>query len=318
MSIKLKSFFGVYRKYKIQALLKMSVEMNQVIVTQEVVVEKEMRTLPGKYSKFAGFAYWLLTQMKDEQILSGDSYDATCKMMHLLSSDIAAQVAFYERYFAEASVSAKIMKADIKNRLKPAKVPKEKKEKKEKKPKKTEQINNTNNDIITQIVQRANSVDGSIGQLECHMPTEEAKEDVEKVEPAKEDVEKVEPAKEDVEKKKRVRKSKEVVVDPASTDVKLEVVENKKRVRKSKEVVVDPASSDVKVEVVENKKRSLADRRRNISTPILSEEEEDEVTLHAVLIDMVEYYYDSKNQLYNAEHSVIGTFDPQSLSASFV
>ena len=282
--------------------------MEQVVVTEQVVVDKVMRTLPGKYSKFAGFAYWLLAQMKDEQILSGDSYDATCKMMHLLSSDIAAQVAFYERYFAEASVSAKIMKADIKNRLKPAKVPKEKKEKKEKKPKKTEQINNTNNDIITQIVQRANSVDGSIGQLECHMPTEEAKEDVEKVEPAKEDVE----------KKKRVRKSKEVVVDPASTDVKVEVVENKKRVRKSKEVVVDPASSDVKVEVVENKKCSLADRRRNISTPILSEDEENEITLHAVLIDMVEYYYDSKNQLYNAEHSVIGTFDPKSLSASFV
>jgi hypothetical protein len=224
-------------------------------------------------------------------------------MMNLLSGNLNEQVAFYERYLAEASVSAKLMKADIKNRLKPVKEPKAKKEPKEKKPKKTEQLSNANNDIITQIVQRANSLDGSSFIVECHVPTEEPKVEELKVEEPKVEEPKVEEPKVEeptVEKKKRVRKEKDGVE-------KKDVVEKKKRTKKVVEQVVTTEVVDqvVTTEVVE----------QVVTTEVV---DQDEITLNAVLIDEVEYFYDSKNQLYNADHIVIGTFNPVTLSASFV
>uniref|UniRef100_A0A6C0I1I1 Uncharacterized protein n=1 Tax=viral metagenome TaxID=1070528 RepID=A0A6C0I1I1_9ZZZZ len=76
---------------------------------------KVIRALPAKYNKFAGFAYWLLGQMKDIQVLSANGYDNTCDMMHLLSGDIPSQIEFYEKFLAEATVSKRLMKAEIKH-----------------------------------------------------------------------------------------------------------------------------------------------------------------------------------------------------------
>ena len=287
----------------------MSIEMNQV---NEVVVEKVMRTLPGKYSKFAGFAYWLLVQMKDNQILSGDAYDATCNMMNLLSGDLSQQIAFYERYLAEASVSSKLMKAEIKNRSKPvnakAKEPKANaNEPKAKKSKKVEQVSHTDDDILTQIVERANSVtvvdepvlvlpikkkrvtkgetyssiiasaqllprEGSVMVGDIEQTVEESKVEESKV----------------VEKKKRVKKEQPIrisVVDEQELEEKV-VVEKKKRVKKEKVPVV----------------------------PI--DELEEDIVLNAVSVDGIEYFYDADNRLYNSLHSVIGSFDPLSLAIS--
>jgi len=312
------------------------IEMNQV-VTEEVVVDKEMRTLPGKYSKFAGFAYWLLAQMADQQLLSGDAYDATCKMMNLLSGDIAAQIAFYERYFAEASVSAKIMKDDIKKAVKAKKEPKVNKEpkaKKEKKEKK-EQVEITNNDIIAKLVECANSV--MVGQIEVPLiePIETSlMEEKNRGKKAANPVEEVPQG----EKKKRGRKAVNPVMDPVMEPVMdpvmepvvvpvmepvvdTEVVEKKKRGKKAMNPVVAEGSV---TESVEKKKRG-----RKAATPELvkeevqkeevqDEDEEEDLILHSVSVDGVEYFYDEDNRLYNADHSIIGTFDPVSLSISIL
>ena len=273
----------------------MSVEMNQV-VTNNVIVEKEMRTLPGKYSKFAGFAYWLLAQMKDNQILSGDAYDATCNMMHLLSLDFTAQVEFYERYLAEASVSMKLMKTDIKNRLKPAtttkikkdKDPKEKKVKKQKK----EQVNITNNDIIAKLVECANSV-MVLQDLPLNQPNV-------------------------VNQNEKNNESNIQIINHVESPVDndnngLSVVqekEKKKRVKKDKviEVLNLQHDNNKENEVLEELEQQLQQE----------EEEEEEVVLHSVLVDGLEYFYDAQNRLYNTHHSVIGTFDPISLSISIL
>ena len=318
----------------------MSVEMNQV-VTNNVIVEKEMRTLPGKYSKFAGFAYWLLAQMKDNQILSGDAYDATCNMMHLLSLDFTAQVEFYERYLAEASVSMKLMKTDIKNRLKPAtttkikkdKDPKEKKVKKQKK----EQVNITNNDIIAKLVECANSVmvlqDLPLNQPNVVNQNEKNNESniqiINHVESPVDNDNNGLSVVQEKEKKKRVKKDKV----EGNVEGVVEEKEKKKRVKKDK---VEGNVEEGVVEEKEKKKRVKKDKvievlnlqhDNNKENEVLEEleqqlqqeeEEEEEVVLHSVLVDGLEYFYDAQNRLYNTHHSVIGTFDPISLSISIL
>ena len=72
-----------------------------------------VKTLPAKYNKFASFAYWLLGQMKDIQVLSANGYDETCEMMELLSNNIPKQVEFYERFIAEERVSKRLMKVEM-------------------------------------------------------------------------------------------------------------------------------------------------------------------------------------------------------------
>ena len=142
-------------------------EMNQPVVNETIMNEsKVLRSLPAKYNKFASFAFWLFSQMKDAAILSSNAYDQSCDLMHLLSEDISIQIDFYERYFSEMKVSDKIMKAEIrahKTQTKFAFKNKQKNEKKERKPKnnKKNTIHNINNsdDIISLIVMKANAVD---------------------------------------------------------------------------------------------------------------------------------------------------------------
>ena len=141
--------------------------MNQPVVNETIMTEsKVLRSLPAKYNKFASFAFWLFSQMKDAAILSSNAYDQSCDLMHLLSEDISIQIEFYERYFSEMKVSDKIMKAEIrahKTQTKFAFKNKQKNEKKERKPKnnKKNTIHNINNsdDIISLIVMKANAVD---------------------------------------------------------------------------------------------------------------------------------------------------------------
>ena len=93
---------------------------------------KKKTILPVKYKKFAGFAYWLLGQMKDELALSADGYDNTCNMMHLLSRDVSSQIAFYKKFEAESKIYGRLMKVEAKNYIKPTEKSKLKKSKKSK------------------------------------------------------------------------------------------------------------------------------------------------------------------------------------------
>ena len=306
----------------------MSVEMNVenvvVEVTNDHVKEKVMRTLPAKYNKFAGFAYWLLGQMKDAQILSANGYDDSCVMMNLLSSDIPVQIEFYEKFFTEATVSGRLMKAEMKaykdksskkdKKEKKDKVVKEKKENvvKEKKSKKVNnQVSNTNNDIISQIVMRANSVE-TIEQPVIEQPVIEQTVIEQTVieqpvieQPVIEQTVIEQPVIEQpivVEKKKRVKKDKVVIVEPTELPSAVEptAVEKKKRVKK-----VKPDSDNLNHKI--SKKNKISNIESNNS---------DELILNQVTIDDISYFYDSNNNLYNNDTLIIGSFDPISLSIS--
>ena len=118
-----------------------------------------------------------------------------------------------------------------------------------------------------------------------------------------------------VEKKKRVKKEKDVSIIVGEVEVPLVQEEKKKRVKKEK---VEAG------QVVEKKKRVKKEKVSNVEvTQELKEEvkpetelEEEELVLHSVSVDDVEYYYDADNRLYDTNHSVIGTFDPESLTIS--
>jgi hypothetical protein len=106
---------------------------------------------------------------------------------------------------------------------------------------------------------------------------------------------------EEKEKKKRVKKEK---VEGNVEEGVVEEKEKKKRVKKEKVVEVLNLQDDNNkgIEVLEE----------------LEQQEEDELVLHSVLVDGLEYFYDAQNRLYNTQHSVIGSFDPISLSISIL
>jgi len=115
-----------------------------------------------------------------------------------------------------------------------------------------------------------------------------------------------------VEKKKRVKKPKseqETVLqcDPVENQSE-EKVEKKKRVKKPK------SEQETVSEVVETVLQS-----EGLNTEIETPDSGVEITLHAVTVDGVEYFYDSDYQLYNASsYEIIGSIDIDSLSISIV
>ena len=332
----------------------MNTVVNESIVNVPTTKDKMLRSLPAKYNKFASFAFWLLREMKDNAILSSVTYDNTCSMMNLLSGDIPLQIEFYEKFFSEMKVSDRIMKSEIRSYKENNKKTKETKPKKSRNNKKNGNNTNNTDDIISLIVMKANGVE--VEPVSEVLPVEtQSQEKVEKKKRVKKskseqtvlqsevleqpvlssDVLLVEnQSQEKVEKKKRVKKPKieetvlqsEVLEQPVSEILPLEnqsqeKVEKKKRVKKSKsEQTV--LQSDVGTEQIVLQSdvgtEEIVDVLNHIGTEIESSVPEVEITLHAVTVDGVEYFYDSDYQLYNSSYEIIGSIDIDSLSISIV
>jgi len=322
----------------------MSTQMN-VVVVENKDKDKVLRSLPAKYNKYAGFAYWLLKQMKEQQILSALAYDDTCSMMNLLSSDIPVQIAFYERFFSEIKVSALMLKRDIKDFKKGNKKGIKKDtnlgEKKVRKSKKGDIIMNTNNDIIAQIVMRANTlelettlqptvVEPTTLQSTLLEPT--ALEPIVQstlLEPTA-----LEPIVQStlleptvVVEKKRGRK-KTVKSEEKVVEEKVEEKVVKKRVEKKKKMVEEKVEEKVVEEKVVKKrvekKKKMVEKMEEKMVEKMEEKMEEKVEekiqglhhFYSVSIDHREYFYDYNNRLYDLQHNHIGSFDPSTLSIS--
>jgi hypothetical protein len=136
---------------------------------------------------------------------------------------------------------------------------------------------------------------------------------------------------EKVEKKKRVKKPKtEEIVLPSevleSTPVENQIVlqsevlestvenQSEEKVEKKKRVKKPKSEKETVSEVVEPVLQS-----EGLNTEIETPDSGVEITLHAVTVDGVEYFYDSDYQLYNASsYEIIGSIDIHSLSISIV
>jgi hypothetical protein len=303
----------------------MSIEMNvsNIVEVNGILIDKtidnglslRMPTLPGKYSKFETFGYWLFKLQRDSGILSEDDFQKSCELIHIFSLDVNSKIRLYEDYFIKSNDISKDIQLQNKDMFKKKKKDSKNKNPLEKKPKNTKNndiISNSNNDIISQIVMRANSIDGIIPQIVEQCVQESVQEPVEK--------------------KKRIRKVKDVPkvnedkvdnmnedkVDNMNEDKVDNVIEKKKRVRKVKD------NSENKKELdVEKKKRvrkvKESKEKDNIENEVKNadmEEKNDIITLNTVSIDDVEYFYDSENNLYNSNHDIIGLFNPDTLSVT--
>jgi len=277
----------------------MSTQMNVVVVENK---DKVIRTLPAKYNKYAGFAYWLLKQMKEQQILSALAYDDTCTMMNLLSSDIPLQIAFYERFFSEIKLSGLMMKRDIKDFKKGNKkeIKKERNlgEKNVRKSKKGDTIMNTNNDIIAQIVMRANTIELEVEPTVVEPIVLEPTVVAEKKRGRKKTVKMEEKVVEEKVVEEKVMEEK--VVEEKVMEEKVV----KKRVQKKKKM---DGNMDKKMD----KKMD-----GNMDGNNLQENIQGLHDFYSVSIDNREYLYDYNNRLYDLQKNHIGSFDSSTLSIS--
>jgi hypothetical protein len=134
---------------------------------------------------------------------------------------------------------------------------------------------------------------------------------------------------EKVEKKKRVKKpkSEETVLqsDVLESTVENQIVlqsellestvenQSEEKVEKKKRVKKPKSEQETVSEVVESVLQS-----EGLNTEIETPDSGVEITLHAVTVDGVEYFYDSDYKLYNASYEIIGSIDIHSLSISIV
>ena len=118
--------------------------------------QKQLKNLPAKYNKFAVFSFWLSEKIRES---SPEAADAIVNLANIRSRDIPTQIDFYEEFVSQEKIHAKALKTIITAKPKKEKLPKENKPRKPraKKDSGVEQV--TNNDIISQIVSRANSVE---------------------------------------------------------------------------------------------------------------------------------------------------------------
>jgi hypothetical protein len=334
--------------------------------------KKNIRTLPGKYTKYATFAFWLSTYLRDNNLLSIEAYHETEKLLLFFSTDIQSQIDMYEKFFENSKTIQKDLQTQQQAFLKHSKKSLKPDEKKPKKSKK--QLINTNNDIIAQIVLRANSIESPdtpqsfiVSQDNDVIPYDNEEEEGTSVVVEEEGTSVVV-----VEKKKRVKKIKETdeleEKKTEETSAKKEVEKAKKAAEKAKkeEEKAKKAAEKAKKEEEKAKKEAEkakkeeekekkaaekekkeaekakkgagkikkeketenivnrepeAEKNNNNSDllPIqhLNPDDFDEITLQAIEIDDVEYFYDTDHHLYNSQHNIIGTFNPHTLQVSF-
>jgi hypothetical protein len=118
--------------------------------------KKQLKNLPAKYNKFAVFSFWLSEKIRES---SPEAADAIANLANIRSRDVPSQIEFYEEFVSQEKIHAKALRTIIMAKPKKEKLPKENKPRKPraKKDSAVEQV--TNNDIISQIVSRANSVE---------------------------------------------------------------------------------------------------------------------------------------------------------------
>ena len=182
---------------------------------EEVKPEKVKKVnLPGKYNKFMVFGYWLIENMKQNNVL--DDTAAALQQLHLFSS-VPEQVSMFESFFGDFKPIQKKMKNDIRVHNKPVKqkAPKKPaadkpKSKPGRKPKALEKLTDEQQELVNNIVNAANLSDVSrqisneeedCNKLDLKNPDDithmEEDEEPEEADPEEADPEEADPEEED-------------------------------------------------------------------------------------------------------------------------
>ena len=275
-------------------------QTNTVVATQEKKEKKP--TLSAKYSKFLVFGYGFVKSLESQGVLNAEGVETAFAELKLMSS-VEEQTQLYESFLAQSKETGKVMRKFVALRNKPPKAPKAPRAKKsdaagaEKKPraKKTSRVeNDSENDLVSQIVTAANTVDAAPAK------SKEEKE-AEKV------------------AAKAAKEAEKVAAKAAKEAEKVAAKEAKAAAAKEAKEAKAAAAKEAKAASKKNTKAVEAPAPEAVEAPTQVEEEEEEEEIHTqeIVIGNKSYLLDEENNVYSVDtHEQIGTFNAETQTIS--
>ena len=282
-------------------------QTNTVVATQEKKEKKP--TLSAKYSKFLVFGYGFVKSLESQGVLNAEGVETAFAELKLMSS-VEEQTQLYESFLAQSKETGKVMRKFVALRNKPPKAPKAPRAKKsdaagaEKKPraKKTSRVeNDSENDLVSQIVTAANTVDAAPAK------SKEEKEAEKVAAKAAKEAEKV--------AAKAAKEAEKVAAKAAKEAAAKEAKEAKAAAAKEAKAAKAAAAKETKAASKKNTKAVEA------PTQVEEEEEEEEEEIHTqeIVIGSKSYLLDEENNVYSVDtHEQIGTFNAETQTISAV
>ena len=264
-------------------------QTNTIVATQEKKEKKP--TLSAKYSKFLVFGYGFVKSLESQGVISAEGVETAFAELKLMSS-VEEQTQLYESFLAQSKETSKVMRKFVALRNKPPKAPKAPRAKKtakksessdadEKKPraKKTSRVeNDSENDLVSQIVTAANTVDTAPGK------SKEEKEAEKVAAKAAKEAEKV--------AAKEAKEAEKVAAKEAKEAEKVAAKAAKAASKKNTKAVEAP-------------------------TQVEETEEEEEIHTQEIVIGGKSYLLDEENNVYSVDtHEQIGTFNAENQTIS--
>jgi len=288
-------------------------QTNTVVATQEKKEKKP--TLSAKYSKFLVFGYGFVKSLESQGVLNAEGVETAFAELKLMSS-VEEQTQLYESFLAQSKETGKVMRKFVALRNKPPKAPKAPRAKKsdaagaEKKPraKKTSRVeNDSENDLVSQIVTAANTVDAAPAKSK-------EEEEAEKVAAkAAKEAEKV--------AAKAAKEAEKVAAKAAKEAEKVAAKEAKAATAKEAKAAKAAAAKEAKAASKKNTKAVEAPAPEAVEAPTQVEEEEEEEEIHTqeIVIGSKSYLLDEENNVYSVDtHEQIGTFNAETQTISAV
>ena len=271
-------------------------QTNTIVATQEKKEKKP--TLSAKYSKFLVFGYGFVKSLESQGVISAEGVETAFAELKLMSS-VEEQTQLYESFLAQSKETGKVMRKFVALRNKPPKAPKAPRAKKtakksessdadEKKPraKKTSRVeNDSENDLVSQIVTAANTVDTAPG------------------------------------KSKEEKEAEKVAAKAAKEAEKVAAKEAKEAAAKEAKAAKAAAAKEAKAASKKNTKAVEAPAPEAVEAPTQVEETEEEEEIHTqeIVIGGKSYLLDEENNVYSVDtHEQIGTFNAENQTISAV
>ena len=297
-----------YKLLIVSTIMSANTQTNTIVATQEKKEKKP--TLSAKYSKFLVFGYGFVKSLESQGVISAEGVETAFAELKLMSS-VEEQTQLYESFLAQSKETSKVMRKFVALRNKPPKAPKAPRAKKtakksessdadEKKPraKKTSRVeNDSENDLVSQIVTAANTVDAAPAK------SKEEKEAEKVAAKAAKEAEKV--------AAKAAKEAEKVAAKAAK--------EAEKVAAKEAKAAKAAAAKEAKAASKKNTKAVEAPAPEAVEAPTQVEEEEEEIHTQEIVIGGKSYLLDEENNVYSVDtHEQIGTFNAETQTISAV
>ena len=283
-------------------------QTNTVVATQEKKEKKP--TLSAKYSKFLVFGYGFVKSLESQGVINAEGVETAFAELKLMSS-VEEQTQLYESFLAQSKETGKVMRKFITLRNKPPKAPKAPRAKKtakksessdadEKKPraKKTSRVeNDSENDLVSQIVTAANTVDTAPGKSKEEKEAEKAA------------------AKAAKEAEKLAAKEAKAAAATEAKEAKAAAATAAKEAKEAEKLAAKVAKAAAKVTNASEKKGANAEPAEELQ--VEETEEEEEIHTQEIVIGGKSYLLDEENNVYSVDtHEQIGTFNSENQTIS--